>query len=618
MTTRLCKHPEAHILLVDDTTEQIQLLAYFLRKAGYSNITTSTNPLEASSLFECMNPDVMLLDYRMPELTGLDILQQIVLLKHDFLPIIMLTADNDPEIKHQALALGVQDFITKPFNEVEVFARINTTIHTSFLHKQLKSENRQLDVKYLQSQHQLKSEIQARTDAEIQLQHNLLHDALTKLPNKFLFSDRINQSIEYCKRNQRYLAILLLNIDNIKTINNALGHSYGDKVLKLISQRIRQVTRTLDPATHVDNDSQHIARLSGNSFIVGLANLDNNQQALSVYTRIIHEINQPYDLAEIQIEPVWHTGIAQYPEHGVSADELIQHADTAACHAKQSHQPYCIYSPELDHDTRQNLLLMQELKTAIKTDALTLYLQPKIDLQTSAIAGYECLLRWIHPEHGFIPPNLFIKIAEETGQISQLTAWVIEHACQLIKTLEQNNVCQAVSINLTASDLTNPELIEYLLNTVQKHAIAPQLLTLEITEGSMITDPQHAHEIIRMLSATGFRLSIDDFGTGYSSLAYLQKLSVHELKIDKSFVLDLDTNSDNQMIVRSIIDIAHHLNLTVVAEGIENQVCYQQLNDFGCDYAQGFYMSKPLPLAQLLEFIRTYTAQQATQQTRAG
>ncbi len=611
MTKNFCRHPQATILLIDDAAEQIQLLDYFLKKAGYTNIISSTNPHDAADLFHRIMPDVMLIDYRMPGLTGIDVLHQILKADSDFLPLIMLTADNDPEIKYDALAHGVQDFITKPFNEIEVLARINTTIHTSFMHKQLKHENRRLDIQYNHSVDQLKSEILARTDAEDQLQHNLLHDALTRLPNKFLFSDRIQQSIEYCKRSAKWLSILLINIDNIKTINTALGHSYGDSILKLISQRVRQVTRTLDPAMHVDNDTQHIARLSGNSFIIGLTNLDTNEMVVTIYERIIREITQPYNVENIQLEPVCHTGIAHYPDHGVTADELIQHADTAACHAKQSHQPLCVYSSELDHDTRHNLLLMQDLKTAIKTDALTLYLQPKIDLKTSAIAGYECLLRWIHPEHGFIPPNLFIKIAEETGQISQLTRWVIEHACQVVKTLEQHEVCHAVSINLTASDLTNPEQIAFLLDTVHKHSIKPQLLTLEITEGSMITDPKQAHEIIHLLSSTGFQLSIDDFGTGYSSLAYLQKLSVHELKIDKSFVLDLDTNTDNQKIVQSIIDIAHHLHLTVVAEGIENQVCYQQLVDFGCDYAQGFYMSKPLPMAPLLEFIRSYAAEQA-------
>jgi EAL domain-containing protein (putative c-di-GMP-specific phosphodiesterase class I) len=378
-------------------------------------------------------------------------------------------------------------------------------------------------------------------------------------------------------------------------------------MLKMASERINKITRTLDTSAFISDDSLNVARLSGNSFIISIVDLKNTQIALTIYDRIISSLNNSYILDEITIEAVCYSGIAHYPEHGSTPDELLQHADTAATHAKISHQPYCIYSSDFDTDMRKNLLLLQELKTAIKDDSLELYLQPKIELVSHKISGAECLLRWSHPVHGFIPPNVFVKIAEETGQITNLSKWVIENAAKLIKVLENNSLCPYVSINLTASDIINPEIIEFLLNCFNTNQIKTQYLTIEITESSMISDPQQAHAVIKVLAETGFKLSIDDFGTGYSSLSYLQKLSVHELKIDKSFVFELDKNRENEMIVRSIIDIAHHLGLSVVAEGIESKDIYDMLVHNGCDHAQGFYMSRPLPLEKAIDFYREYT-----------
>lgn len=606
MEYSFCKHPDSPILIVDDAEEQIQLLSYFLRKSGYKNIKSCTNSSNAVDLYLSGDFDVFLLDYLMPDVSGIDIVTELAKKNHSYLPIIMLTAESDPEIKYQALSLGVQDFIAKPFDKFEVLARINTIVGTSVLHKRLKKENIYLDQKYSHTQSQLNDEIRVRTHIETKLQHNLWHDSLTGLPNKLIFNDRINQGVEYCKRNGTKLSVILMNIENIKTINNTLGHQYGDQVLKIISQRISDDTRAFDPVIHVSDESLNVARLSGNSFIIGLMDLGSSDEVIDIYNRMIKIVSQPYRLDDIVIEPSIFSGIVHYPDHGLNADDLIQHADIAAYEAKQKNQKYSIYSPEHDKFTRMNLELMHDLKDAITQDQLSMYLQPKINLKNHQISGYEALLRWNHAQHGFIPPDRFVCLAEEMGQINQLTSWVINHSINLSKNLHENDLTNNLSLNITATDLLDQTIIKQLLD-LNLHENSAKI-TLEITEGSMISDPVRVRDTIKQLSDAGFNLSIDDFGTGYSSLAYLQKLEVHELKIDKSFVMDLNTNIDNQMIVRSIIDIAHHLNLAVVAEGVENQESYDLLVSFGCDYVQGFHLSKPLPFAELPKFVEKYAS----------
>jgi len=601
-----CRHPDASVLIIDDSEDYTRLLSLILRKAGYQNIVCCNDPLKALEHYQQLQPDIFLVDYNMPGMNGLAILKQLSQLNPDtYLPVIMITADNDTDTKVAALSNGAQDFITKPFGQHEVLARIKTILEVSRLNKRLKIENSALGV----TAH---SERQQRERIETQLAYQQLHDSLTGLPNRTLFYDRLNQNIEHAKRTNSCLSVILLHITNTRSINNTLGHLYGDELLRQLSSRLKSELRTTDTLTYTEALDPYLARISGSYFILALPNLLSHGDAVTIANRLYQLIQMPFIINDFSLELNVHLGIVHYPEHGELADVLLQHADAAAFHAQKQLLPCMQYAPEQDQFTLFNLTLMQELKAAIQSNALELYLQPKVDLQSHQVYGFEALLRWNHPKYGFIAPDKFVAIAESTGSIGILTSWVIDSSIKLCNALLQQGHEINISINITAQDLHNPEILAVINHSLASNRLPPQHLTLEITEGSMISDPRHALEMITMYRDSQLSLSIDDFGSGYSSLAYLQKLPVQELKIDKAFVMDLDQNPSNQMIVKTIIAMAHHFNMRVVAEGVENQASYDLLVHYGCDCAQGYHLSKPLPFNKIVAFLGAYTPMSKT------
>ncbi len=606
---QLCKYPEAPILIIDDSPESCALLECVLSDAGYTNITISHDPLQAVALWQTVNPDVFLVDYQMPGMDGLDVMQLINEFDTDaYVPIIMLTAQDDEDVKLKAMSLCAQDFAAKPFNHLDILARVNTVIHTSLLHKELHIKNAELDWTAQSALTQLESAQVSREKAELQLQHNLLHDALTELPNKALFYDYVDHCIENAEQQNKHFSITLISIENLRTINNTLGHEYGDVLLVKVAERLKAAANKTD-YPHDYSNVENVARLAGNTFVLAISNLDSYESTLNVVKDLLNDLKQPYDLDTFNLDLIINIGVVHYPIHGTTTEDLLQHADVAAYNAKLKKIDFEVYSPEHDEFTTHKLMLMQDLKHAIIHNELELFLQPKIDFKDHKISGFEALLRWHHAQHGFIPPDKIVQTAEDTGLIEMLTKWVITHALGLQKKFYELGYDYSISINITASDLLNAEIISHVLNEVKIHRLKPEKITLEITEGSMIFNPQQAYDVIKIYRDAGIALSIDDFGTGYSSLAYLQKLPVNELKIDRSFVMDMHENMDNQMMVKSIIDIAHHLNLQVVAEGIENEAVYNLLHAFGCDVAQGYFLSRPLNFINILDLLKSFSLQ---------
>jgi diguanylate cyclase len=599
-TSLQSRYPDACILIIDDSEEYTRLLTFILRKAGYKNIVCLNDPPQAVAHYHQLQPDIVLLDYNMPDVNGLMILKQLSNAYPDsYLPILMITADSDTETKVAALSNGAQDFITKPFEKLEVLARIKTVLEVSLLNKRLLSENSHLG-------NAVNSERLERVKVENQLAYQQFHDSLTGLPNRALFYDRLNQNIEHAKRHGDHLSVVLIHVTNTRSINNTLGHQYGDELIRQLSDRLRTELRQTDTLTYTENLHPYLARISGSYFILALPSLKTNSDTAAVAERLYHLIQNPFVINDFTLELNCHIGIVHYPEHGDQANVLLQHADAAAYHAQKQHLAFMVYNPEHNQFTMFNLTLMQELKAAIQDNTLELYLQPKVDLKTHHVYGFEALLRWNHPKYGFIPPDKFVAIAEDTGSIGLLTSWVIDTSIKLCNELLQHGHNVSVSLNITAQDLHNPEILAVIIHRLNACRLPPQRLTLEITEGSMVSDPKHALEMITAYRENELSLSIDDFGSGYSSLAYLQKLPVQELKIDKSFVMDLDRNSSNQMIVKTIIDMAHHFNLRVVAEGIENQAIYDLLVQYGCDCAQGYHISRPIPFSKVLAYLESY------------
>ncbi|MCB2182152.1 MAG: EAL domain-containing protein [Desulfobulbaceae bacterium] len=428
-------------------------------------------------------------------------------------------------------------------------------------------------------------ELRSQTAAlQYQAAHDATHDALTDLPNRVLLRDRLLQAINTAQRDNKKLAFLLLDLDHFKEINDTLGHYNGDRLLKHLALRLQNVMRASDT----------LARLGGDEFGILLPIIKESDDVQIVAGKIQKSLRSPFVLEGLKLEVQASMGIAIYPEHGKDVDTLMQRADVAMYVAKQDNQQVTVYSTELDKHTPQKLTLVGELRQAIENEELRLHYQPKIDLRSDSIKSVEALVRWQHPQHGFMPPDEFIPLAERTGLIKQLSTWVIKHAFGQAVAWHKKGMKLSVAINLSPSTLLDTDFPDAITGMLAMYNLPPHYITFEITEGSIIKDPERAMEILVRLSEMGIHLSIDDFGTGYSSLAYLKKLPVNELKIDKSFVMDMLENENDAVIVRSTIDLAHNLGLQVVAEGVENKETAAHLKSLGCDILQGYHFSKPL------------------------
>ncbi|HUJ80105.1 MAG TPA: PAS domain S-box protein [Nitrospiria bacterium] len=435
------------------------------------------------------------------------------------------------------------------------------------------------------------SERKAQTAA---LEYQANHDALTALPNRNLLNDRLRQAILAAQRDHHSLALLVLDLDRFKEINDTLGHHYGDLLLKEVGPRLRAALR----------ESDTVARLGGDEFAVLLPTAD-QEGAVMTAQKILQALTRPFTLDELALDVEASIGIALFPDHGLDAETILRRADVAMYMAKQAGSGYALYASEHDQYSHRRLALMGELRHAIERQQLFLHYQPTVLLRTGQVTGVEALLRWKHPKYGLVPPDQFIPLAEQTGLIKPLTEMVINAALDQCRAWLREGIPLSVSVNLSARSLHDPTFADYIDKRLLAYGIAPRLLELEITESAIMADPDRAMEILSSLSIMGVRLSIDDFGVGHSSLTYLKKLPVHEIKIDKSFVLNMAEDPDDVMIVRSIIDLGHNQSLKVVAEGVQSQQTLDQLLDLGCDAVQGYFVSRPIPPDELTRWVNS-------------
>ena len=422
------------------------------------------------------------------------------------------------------------------------------------------------------------------TDRESRIMDLAYRDTLTGLPNRALFSDRLKQAIATSRRVQRPLTVIMMDLDRFKTVNDALGHEGGDQLLIEVGKRLQGVIR---------RQSDTIARMGGDEFAV-LLPTDDSRDVMSVVHKLQQSLETPVTIDGHLVDARASLGIATYPDHGDDLVALLRHADSAMYLAKRNNTGYATYDPRYDEDSRERLSLMSELRQAVEGDELVLYYQPKIDLRDHGPLHVECLVRWIHATRGFVPPDQFIPFAEQTGYISVITEWVIRKALVQLRAWRTAGLAMNLSINISTRDLMNAAFPAQLSAMLAESDCLADWIVLEITETSILDDPAHAQANIDRLHAQGCRISIDDFGTGYSSLAYLRRLRVDELKIDKSFVIGMATDPSDAVIVRSTIDLGHHMGLKVVAEGVETDATLRSLQALGCDMAQGYLMSRPL------------------------
>ncbi|XHS79082.1 putative bifunctional diguanylate cyclase/phosphodiesterase [Burkholderiaceae bacterium UC74_6] len=418
-------------------------------------------------------------------------------------------------------------------------------------------------------------------------------DELTGLPNRAQFIARLEVRLA----EDQSCVVLILDLDRFKHVNDILGHEFGDNLLKGVGGRLAALSHS---------HSALLARLAGDEFALLLEPGADVHEAEKIARAIAQDFEHPILLDGQTVDLGAGIGIACSPEHANEAQELMVRAELAMYAAKQQQSGWRVYSSELDVGSQESLSLLSELRRAIDQGELQLYLQPKVGLQTGHVSGAEALVRWRHPERGLVPPMQFIPFAERTGFIRALTTWVIAEAAKLAREAIDEGLHLRISVNLSTRDLMDVQLPQMINEVVQKAGITADALCLEITESSIMDDPQRALNTLQQISALGFKLSIDDFGTGYSSLAYLKRLPVDELKIDRSFVMAMENDIDDARIVRSTIELAHSLGLTVVAEGVETDVGLQLLKRLGCEEAQGYFIGKPMPQAEFLHWTRAW------------
>jgi diguanylate cyclase (GGDEF)-like protein/PAS domain S-box-containing protein len=430
---------------------------------------------------------------------------------------------------------------------------------------------------------------QARDEA----QHKALHDGLTGLPNRTLLRDRLQQALFVADRDNAVLALLIMDLDRYKDVNDTLGHHSGDELLQQVGLRLRSVLRASDT----------VARMGGDEFGVVLPMAANAELASRVAQMLVKALEQPFTLDGHAVSVGASIGIAMYPEHGTDVKTLLRHADVAMYVAKRGASGHAVYSWGQDEHDPERLSLIGELRMGIERNELVLHYQPKLSLQTGRCDRVEALVRWQHPRHGLMAPDIFIPLAEQTGLIKPLTHWVLMTALRQCRAWLDIGLDITVGVNLSMRNLHDPELVEQVVQLLETTGVQPRSLKLEVTESALMTDPQRALDSLARLRAIGVEVAIDDFGTGHASLSYLKQMPVGEIKLDRSFIRDMRTDKNDFTIVRSTIELAHDLGLRVIAEGVEDQATWDLLVELGCDLAQGFHMSRPLSEGDLRRWL---------------
>ncbi|HYQ71246.1 MAG TPA: diguanylate cyclase [Gammaproteobacteria bacterium] len=433
------------------------------------------------------------------------------------------------------------------------------------------------------------------------------HDSITGLPNRKMFSAGIVTALKDCRSNGHYLSVMMLDLDMFKRINNALGYSTGDELLKIVSQRLSTCLRETDSLARLGAEftSNTVFSLGGDEFGILLTGLDCTDFTDQIANRIIETVTETIKIDGNEINLSCSVGISLYPDDGEEADSLLKHAGTALYYAKlQGRNQHQFYDEELHNATLENLKLESDLRHALATESLELHYQPKVDLGTGRVNSFEALVRWRHPEIGMVPPGEFIPLAEENGLIVPIGYWVLMTACRQISAWQAAGLDNiSVAVNLSALQFRQQDLLEQILQILGETGICPHHLELEITESTIMDNIDTAATTMRALHASGIHISIDDFGTGYSSLNHLKRFPIHTVKIDRSFIRDITTDTDDAAIVGAIISMAHNMELNVIAEGVETEEQLEFLRKLHCDEIQGFLFSPPVPCQEARDLI---------------
>ncbi len=428
-------------------------------------------------------------------------------------------------------------------------------------------------------------------------EHQAMHDSLTGLPNRVLFQKRLTEAIDAARTREERIAVMLMDLDHFKEVNDTLGHHFGDQLLKEIGPRLSTVLR----------DGDMMARLGGDEFGVLLPDLPDDEVAFSIAGRLLEELAVPVSVEGLALDVAGSLGIAIFPTHGQSAESLLRRADVAMYSAKEAGGGYETYTQRMDQHNPARLTLVSQVRPALEREEFEMYFQPKVRLNDGRVAGAEALIRWNHPERGLVAPDEFIPLVEKTVLLGPMTSYVMEHVMRQWRAWADQGMAIPIAINLSPRSLLDRNLPEEAAALLERFDMPASFLRMELTENFLMSDSGRSNAVLDGISEVGISLSIDDFGTGYSSLGYLKRLPIDEIKIDRSFVMDMHADGDDYMIVRATVDLGKNLGLRVVAEGVEDRETFDRLADFGCDEAQGYYISRPMPLEEFDRWLSVRT-----------
>ena len=532
------------------------------------------------------------IDMRMPPgWDGLETIEHLWATDSD-VQVVICSAHSDYDWADFIERLGHSDkllVLKKPFEPIEVLQCASALTRKWHDAQVVRRQVRSLE-------HMVAVRTEGLEAANRQLRHLATHDALTGLPNRVLLDDRLSQAIVRAERNQKPFAVMVLDLDRFKLINDSLGHRAGDDLLNQVATRLRGVVNPLDT----------VARVGGDEFVLVLNGASDRAEAERVAASTIETLKVPVKIAGVDLHTSTSIGISFYPTDGKTAENLIAHADAAMYCAKQrGRNNLQCFESGMDAPTRDRVRLESDLHVALAKQEFELHYQPKVDTATDYFHSAEALIRWRHPERGIIMPEAFIPLAEESGLINAIGEWVLREACRQCKAWQREGLPPLrVAVNVSASQFRQGNLLTVIHQAVTDAGLDPRCLELELTESAVMTNPEESAGILQKLSAMGVLVSVDDFGTGYSSMSYLRRFPIDKLKIDRGFVKDLMTRADDASIVRAIISLAHSLRLKVVAEGVETSEQLHSLKSMGCDQYQGFHFSPPLSAVDFGELMR--------------
>lgn len=627
----------ASILIVDDKESNVLLLERMLSNAGYLSIASTTTSHLVGEMHRNHQYDLILLDLQMPSMDGFEVMERLKAIEPDgYLPVLVITAQ--PQLKLRALQAGAKDFISKPFELSEVLTRIQNMIEVRLLHRDAKrhslvleqtvqklretelglrtsevaltQEKRTLDSYVLQLQQANENLVVASLNAysmaeeidtaKARMAHLAQHDALTDLPNRILLNDRLVQALALAQRQCKRMAVMFLDLDRFKNINDSLGHAIGDQLLQSVARRLTATVRNSDT----------VCRQGGDEFVILLADVDQAEDAASSAQKILTALAASHRIDHFELHVTVSIGISIYPDDGQDAETLIKNADTAMYQAKESgRNHYQLFAQNMNAQAVERHSIESGLRNALERQEFVLHFQPKINLVSGAISGIEALIRWQHPQRGLILPEQFVGIAEECGLIVPIGEWVLREACTQAQRWQSAGLAPVtVAVNISTVQFRQKTFIETLVDILQETGLAADCLELELTESVLMQDAEATISVLRVLKSMGVRLAIDDFGTGYSSLSYLKRFPIDTLKIDQSFMQDIthvSANSDDAAIVSAVVGMGKSLNQCVVAEGIETREQMAFLQARGCGEGQGFYFSEPVTADEVMALLRS-------------